>query len=73
MAVLGVCLAADDAVTSLVDVVSAKDQVRLLKTLEAAQPYEDIRTAYMIVRAIQSLGFSEANKQVSMLVCLVHI
>lgn len=60
------CLATDDAVTSLVDVISIKDQVRLLKSLDAAQPYEDVRTAYLIVRALQALGFSDANKQVSM-------
>ena len=62
---LGVCLAADDSVTSLVDVISTKDQARLFKTLEAAQPYEDVRTAYLIVRALQSLGFTEASKKVS--------
>ena len=62
---LGVCLAADDSVTSLVDVISTKDQARLFKILEAAQPYEDVRTAYLLVRALQSLGFTEASKQVS--------
>lgn len=62
---LGVCLAADDSVTPLVDVISTKDQVRLFKILEAAQLYEDVRTAYLIVRALQSLGFTEASKQVS--------
>ena len=62
---LGVCLAADDSVTSLVDVISTKDQARLFKILEAAQPYEDVRTAYLLVRALQSLGFTEARKQVS--------
>lgn len=62
---LGVCLAADNAVTSLVDVISSKDQARLFKALESVQPYEDVRTAYLIVRALQSLGFSEANKKVS--------
>lgn len=62
---LGVCLAADDSVTSLGDVISTKDQARLFKILEAAQPYEDVRTAYLLVRALQSLGFTEASKQVS--------
>ena len=62
---LGVCLAADDSVTSLVDVISTKDQARLFKTLDAAQPYEDVRTAYLIVGALQSLGFTEASKKVS--------
>jgi hypothetical protein len=65
VAVLGVCLAADDSVASLVDVISTKDQARLFKILEAAQPYEDVRTAYLIVRALQSLGFTEASKNVS--------
>ena len=62
---LGACLAADDSVTSLGDVISTKDQARLFKILEAAQPYEDVRTAYLLVRALQSLGFTEARKQVS--------
>ena len=70
---LGACLAANDKVTSLVDVISSKDQARLFKAIEAAQPYEDVRTAYLIVRALQSLGFSEANKNVSLLVCLTNL
>lgn len=63
--VFGVCSAADETVTSLVDVISPKDQTRLSKALKAVQPYEDLRTPYLIVRALQALGFSEANKQVS--------
>ena len=63
---LGVCLAAtDDSVTSLVDVISSKDQARLFKSLEAAQPYEDVRSAYLIVRGLQSLGITDAGKNVS--------
>lgn len=73
VAVLGVCLAADDSVTSLVDVISSKDQARLFKALEAVQPYEDVRTAYLIVRALQSLSFTEASKQVSIVAYLILI
>lgn len=64
---LGVCLAADDSVTSLVGVISSKDQARLFKVLDAAQPYEDVRSAYLMIRALQSLGFTEASKNVSIL------
>ena len=66
VAVLGVCLAAtDDSVTSLVDVISSKDQARLFKSLEAAQPYEDVRSAYLMIRGLQSLGITDAGKNVS--------
>ena len=67
--VVGVCSAAtDDAVTSLVNVFSPSDRVRIVKALEAAQPYEDIRTAYRIVKALWALGFTESDKQVSVLI-----
>ena len=63
---LGVCSAGtEDSAISLVDVIYSKDQARMLKALESAQPYDDLRTAYLIVRAVQSLGFSDANKRVS--------
>ena len=61
-----VCLTgAEEAVTSLVDVISPKEHARFIKALEAAQPYDDARTAYLIVQALRSLGFSNADKQVS--------
>ena len=61
-----VCLTgAEESVTSLVDIISPKEHIRLTKALEAAQPYDDARTAYLIVQALRSLGFSDANKQVS--------
>ena len=65
-ALLGVCSAGTEgSVTSLVDVISPQDQARIVRALQAAQPYDDLRTAYLIVRAVQALGFSDANKQVS--------
>lgn len=63
----GVCLAGtEEAASSLVDVISPTEHARLLKVLEGAQPYEDVRTAYLIVKALHSLGFNEANKLVSL-------
>ena len=61
-----VCLSgAEETVTSLVDVISPKEHARFIKALEAAQPYDDARTAYLIVQALSSLGFTDADKNVS--------
>ena len=66
--VVAVCSAATgETVTSLVDVFSPSDRVRIVKALEAAQPYEDLQTAYRIVKTLWALGFAESDKQVSIL------
>ena len=64
--VVGLCSAATgETVTSLVDVISQQDRSHIIKALKEAQPYEDLRTAYRIVKSLWALGFTEADKQVS--------
>lgn len=66
MSLFGVCLAeTSETVTSLVDVIPPKDHARLIRAFQAAEPYHDLRTAYLIIRALKSLGFSDADKSVS--------
>ena len=70
--VAGVCSATtSETVTSLVDVFSPLDRVHIVKALEAAQPYDDLQTAYRIVKALWALGFAESDKQVSVLITCV--
>ena len=54
--------AADDEVGSLLDVLSLRDQTRMLKILAATEPYEEFQTAYVVAAGTQAVGSSLSPK-----------
>lgn len=56
--------AADDDVGSLMDTFSLRDQSRLINVIADAQPYDDFRTAYLVVAGTGALGATDVSKTV---------
>lgn len=48
---------------SLEDVISRRDQARLLEDFFSAEPYDEMETAYYILSGLDAFGFNDDNKQ----------
>ncbi len=63
LVLLSACCASHSAVSSLEDVISESDRVRLSKLFEAAEPYEnDVETPFYLISGLQVIGFDQSNK-----------
>ena len=54
----------EESVESLDDVISSRDQARLLQVLSGAQPYDSFKEAYLISKVVVALGHTNENSKV---------
>lgn len=62
----------EESAGSLNDVVSLRDQARFMQVLSGAEPYDTIREAYLVGKAVKELGLTNSNGHVcniSVVVC----